>query len=40
MKSVIAGAVVAVLIAVLGAVVLSMVGMSSADIYSTSNVRL
>jgi hypothetical protein len=40
MKSIVAGAVVAVLIAVLGAVVLSMVGMSTADVYSTPNVRL
>ena len=40
MKSIVAGAVVAVLIAVLGAVVLSMIGMSTADVYSTPNVRL
>ena len=40
MKSIVAGAVVAILIAVLGAVVLSMVGMSTADVYSTPNVRL
>jgi len=40
MKSIVMGAVVAILIAVLGAVVLSMVDMSSADVYSTSNVRL
>ena len=40
MKSILMGAVVAVLIAVLGAVVLSQVDMSSADVYSTSNVRL
>jgi hypothetical protein len=40
MKSIVVGAVAAVLIAVLSAVVLSMVGMSAADVYSTSNVRL
>jgi hypothetical protein len=40
MKSVIAGAVVAVLIAVLGAVVLSLLGVSTAEFYSTPNVRL
>jgi len=40
MKSVIAGAVAAVLIAVLGAVVLSMLGVSTAELYSTPNVRL
>lgn len=40
MKSIVAGAVVAVLIAVLGAVVLSLVGVSTADVFSTSNVRL
>jgi hypothetical protein len=40
MKSIIAGSVAAILIAVLGAVVLSMLGMSTADIYSTPNVRL
>jgi len=40
MKSIVMGAVVAILIAVLGAVVLSMVDMSSADVYSTPNVRL
>lgn len=40
MKSIIVGAVAAVLIAVLGAVVLSMVGVSTAEFYSTPNVRL
>ena len=40
MKSIVVGAVAAILIAVLGAVVLSMLGMSTADIYSTPNVRL
>ncbi len=40
MKSIVVGAVAAVLIAVLSAVVLSMVGFSTADLYSTSNVRL
>ena len=40
MKSIVMGAVAAVLIAVLSAVVLSMVGMNSAELYSTSNVRL
>ena len=40
MKSIIAGTVAAILIAVLGAVVLSMLGMSTADVYSTPNVRL
>jgi len=40
MKSVIAGAVAAVLIAVLGAVVLSLLGVSTAELYSTPNVRL
>jgi hypothetical protein len=40
MKSIVVGAVAAVLIAVLSAVVLSMVGLSTADLYSTSNVRL
>jgi hypothetical protein len=40
MKSIVVGAVAAILIAVLGAVVLSMMGMSTADIYSTPNVRL
>jgi len=40
MKSIVMGAVAAVLIAVLSAVVLSMVGMSAADVYSTPNVRL
>jgi hypothetical protein len=40
MKSIIAGAVAAILIAVLGAVVLSSMPMTAADVYSTSNVRL
>ena len=40
MKSIVAGAVVAVLIAVLSAVVLSMVDVNVADLYSTPNVRL
>ncbi|HEY9536953.1 MAG TPA: hypothetical protein VIS03_05110 [Kiloniellaceae bacterium] len=40
MKSIVSGAVVAVLIAVLGAVVLSMLGVSTAELYSTPNVRL
>lgn len=40
MKSVIVGSVVAVLIAILSAVILSMLGISSADLFSTSNVRL
>jgi hypothetical protein len=40
MKSIVVGAVAAVLIAVLSAVVLSMVGLSTADLYSTTNVRL
>jgi len=40
MKSIVAGTVAAVLIAVLSAVVLSGLGMTTADIYSTSNVRL
>lgn len=40
MKSIVVGAVVAILIAVLGAVVLSLVGLSTADVYSTPNVRL
>ena len=40
MKSIVMGAVVAVLIAVLGAVVLSGVDMSTRDVYATSNVRL
>ena len=40
MKSILVGAVAAILIAVLSAVVLSMVGQTSADVYSTSNVRL
>mgnify|MGYP003700990961 CR=1 FL=1 len=40
MKSIVMGAVAAVLIAVLSAVVLSMVGMSAADLYTPSNVLL
>jgi len=40
MKSIVMGAVVAVLIAVLGAVVLTHFGMSTKEEYSTSNVRL
>ena len=40
MKSILVGAIAAVLIAVLSAVILSGLGMSSADVYSTSNVRL
>ncbi|WP_299619895.1 hypothetical protein [Pelagibius sp.] len=40
MKSVIVGSVVAVLIAILSAVILSMLGISSADLFSTPNVRL
>ena len=40
MKSVIIGSVVAILIAVLSAVILSFYGISSADLFSTSNVRL
>ena len=40
MKSVIIGSIVAVLIAVLSAVILSMFGLSSADLFSGSNVRL
>ena len=40
MKSIVAGAVAAILIAVLSAVVLSGLGMTTAEIYSTSNVRL
>lgn len=40
MKSVIAGAVAAVLIAVLGAVVLSLLGVSTAEFYAAPNVRL
>lgn len=40
MKSILMGTVVAVLIAVLGAVVLTQVGMSTKEVYSTSNVRL
>lgn len=40
MKSVIIGSVAAVLIAVLSAVILSMYGLDSASVFSTSNVRL
>lgn len=40
MKSIVAGTIAAILIAVLGAVILSGMGMTSADVYSTSNVRL
>lgn len=40
MKSVIAGAIAAVLIAILAAVVLSFLGVSTAEFYSTPNVRL
>lgn len=40
MKSIVAGTVAAILIAVLGAVVLSGLGMTTAEVYSTSNVRL
>lgn len=40
MKSILTGAVVAVLIAVLGAVVLSMLDVSSASVYSSPDVRL
>ncbi len=40
MKSIVAGTVAAVLIAILGAVVLSSLGMTSADVFTTSNVRL
>ncbi len=40
MKSVIIGSVAAILIAVLSAVILSMFGLSTADLFSTSNVRL
>ena len=40
MKSVIIGSVAAILIAILSAVVLSMFGLSSADIFSGTNVRL
>jgi hypothetical protein len=40
MKSIIAGAVAAILIAVLGAVILSSMPMTAADVYSTPNVRL
>ena len=40
MKSIVTGAVVAILIAVLSAVVLSRVGVTTAEQYSTSSVRL
>jgi hypothetical protein len=40
MKSIVAGTVAAILIAVLSAVVLSMLGITSAELYSTANVRL
>ncbi len=40
MKSVVTGAIAAILIAILGAVVLSGLGMTSADVFTTSNVRL
>ena len=40
MKSIVAGAVAAILIAVLSAVILSGLGMDSAEVYSTSHVRL
>lgn len=40
MKSIVAGTIAAILIAVLGAVILSGMGMTSADVYSSSNVRL
>lgn len=40
MKSIVAGAIAAVLIAVLSAVILSQLGLTSADVYSTGNVRL
>jgi len=40
MKSIVTGAIAAILIAVLGAVVLSSLGMTSADVFTTSNVRL
>ena len=40
MKSIVMGSAVAILIAVLGAVILSNVDMSTEDVYSTSNVRL
>ena len=40
MKSVIIGSVAAILIAILSAVILSMFGLTSADIFSSSNVRL
>lgn len=40
MKSIVAGAVVAILIAVLSAVILSGLDLTSAEVYSTPNVRL
>lgn len=40
MKSIVAGTVAAILIAVLSAVVLSGLGMTTAEVYSTSSVRL
>ncbi|MEQ9606636.1 MAG: hypothetical protein RLN99_03105 [Kiloniellaceae bacterium] len=40
MKSIVMGAVVAILIAVLGAVVLTQFSMPTSEVYSTSNVRL
>jgi hypothetical protein len=40
MKSIVAGTLAAVLIAVLSAVILTGLGLSTAEIYSTSNVRL
>jgi hypothetical protein len=40
MKSIVTGAVAAILIAILSAVILSGIGMESAEVYSTSNVRL
>ncbi len=40
MKSIVAGAVAAILIAVLSAVILSGLDQTSAEVYSTSNVRL
>ncbi len=40
MKSVIIGAALAIVIAVLAGVILTYIGMDSADVYSTGNVRL
>lgn len=40
MKSIVAGTIAAILIAVLSAVILSGLGMDTAEVYSTSNVRL